>query len=208
MYVDVGGGSVPNSTENSLGRISLRWMILECLRTGTGIRFRIDALKKIGMDQNTLASLSDVQLTVERARPQRFATEDTVAPTPHSATEQEKEWLRQNSTKDTDIGRGTPDSKGNELGLPTIKETTATTGNSASKIEQELRDALSPIYDQLKIWKIWWLPEVIPLRHRVHLEKLRALQGHHWSYATILIVWYASRNRLCSFRQGELWSAT
>jgi hypothetical protein len=35
-------------------RISLRWMILECFRTGSGIRFRKEALIRIGMDQNTL----------------------------------------------------------------------------------------------------------------------------------------------------------
>jgi hypothetical protein len=159
-------------------------MILECFRTGIGIRFRKDALERIGMDQNTLASLSGEQFTVERAHPQRFGTEETVVPTPpHSASP--TEWLHQDSMKDTDIERGTPDSKGNESGLPTIKEMAATTGSPASKIEQELKDALSPIYDQLKIWKIWWFPEVIPLRHRVHcLENLKALQGHHWSYVS------------------------
>ncbi len=162
-------------------------MILECFRTGTGIRFRNDALKRIGMDQNTLTSLSGGQFTVGRARPQRFATEVTVVPTPpHSAfpTEQENEWLHQDSIKDTNIERGTLDYTGDVSELPTMsKEMAATTGGSAFKTEQELKDALSPIYDQLKIWKFWWLPEVIPLRHREHgLENLRALQGHHWSY--------------------------
>ncbi|KAI9430249.1 hypothetical protein BJY52DRAFT_1232453 [Lactarius psammicola] len=184
-HADVGGGSVPNSTENSLARISLRWMILECFRTGTGIRFRKDALKRIGMDQKTLTSLPGGQFTVERARPQRLATDVTVVPSPpHSAfsTEQENEWLRQDFVKDTDI-EGTLDSKANVSELPTMSKEMATmTGSSAFKTEHELKDALSPIYDQLKIWKIWWLPEVIPLRHRVHgLENLSALRGHHWS---------------------------
>ncbi|KAI9442825.1 hypothetical protein BJY52DRAFT_1194667 [Lactarius psammicola] len=184
-HADVGGGSVPNSTENSLARISLRWMILECFRTGTGIRFRKDALKRIGMDQKTLTSLPGGQFTVERARPQRLATDVTVVPSPpHSAfsTEQENEWLRQDFVKDTDI-EGTLDSKANVSELPTMsKEMAAMTSSSAFKTEHELKDALSPIYDQLKIWKIWWLPEVLPLRHRVHgLENLRALRGHHWS---------------------------
>lgn len=179
MYADVGGGSVPNSTANSLARISLRWMILECCRTGIGIRFRKDVLKTIGIvDQKTL----------ERTRPQRLATEDTVIPTPpHSAfpTEQENEWLRQCSSKDTDIEKWTPDSEGNELGLSTIKEMAVSATTSAFEIEEDLKDALSPIYDQLKIWKMWWFPEVIPLRHRVHcLENLKALQGHHWSYVS------------------------
>ncbi|KAI9439734.1 hypothetical protein H4582DRAFT_1942482 [Lactarius indigo] len=184
-HADVGGGSVPNGTENSLARISLRWMVLECFRTGTGIRFRNDALNKIGMSQNTLTSLSGGQFTVECAPPQRSATDDTVVPTPQSSAfpaEKESDWLRQDSIKDTDIERGTVDSK-NVSELPAMsKEMTAVTGSSAIMTEQELKDALSPIYDQLKILKIWWFPEVIPLRHRVHsLEDLMALRGHHWS---------------------------
>ena len=163
-------------------------MILECLRTGSGIRFREEALKRIGMDPNTLTSLSGGQFTVKRARPQRYGTEDTVFPTsPHSAfpTEQENQWIRQDSIKDTDIEKGTPDSKGNTSELPTIKEMAASSGGFAFKTEQELKDALSPIYDQLKIRKIWWLPEVIPLRHRLHgLGDLKTLRGHHWSYVS------------------------
>jgi hypothetical protein len=167
-------------------------MILECFRTGSGIRFRKEVLNKIGMDQNTLASLSDGQFKVERARPQRFATEDTVVPiSPQSLfpfpIKQDNGWLHEDSIKGTgtDIEKETPDSKGNAPELPTIKEMATKTGGSAFETEQELKDALSPIYDQLKIWKIWWLPEVIPLRHRVHcLGDLKALRGHHWSYAS------------------------
>ncbi|KAH9055195.1 hypothetical protein EDB87DRAFT_1688475 [Lactarius vividus] len=190
-HADVGGGSVPNGTKNYLARISLRWMILECFRTGTGIRFREDALRRTGMDQDMLTSLSSGQFTVERARPQRLATDDTVFPTPSPQSsafpaEKESDWLRQDFTKDTDIERGTVDLKENVSELPTMsKEMAATKDSSASMTEQELKDALSPIYDQLKICKIWWLPEVIPLRHRVRcLEDLKALRGHHWSYVS------------------------
>lgn len=35
-----------------------------------------------------------------------------------------------------------------------------------SEEEEELMDALSPIYDQLKIKKGWWLLEVLPLQLR------------------------------------------
>lgn len=139
------------------------------------------------MDQDTLTSLYGGQpTTVERARPQRFATEVTVVPTPppppppHSASqkEQDNELLRQDSIEDTDIERGTLDPIGDHV----FKEVAATTGGSAYKSERDLKDALSPIYDQLKIWKTWWLPEVMPLRHRVHgIENLRALRGNHWS---------------------------
>ncbi|KAI9449825.1 hypothetical protein BJY52DRAFT_1126411 [Lactarius psammicola] len=162
-HADVGGGSVPNSTENSLARISLRWMILECLRTKTGIRFGEDALERIGVDQNALASLSGRYSTDERAPPQRIATERT------------------------------PDPKDNVSGLP---ETAATTSSSALNTE-ELKDALSPIHDQLKKRIIWWLPEVIPLRHRVHgLENSETLRGHHW-------VNFGRPRKVIPIREGE-----
>ncbi|KAI0640161.1 hypothetical protein C8Q77DRAFT_1044697 [Trametes polyzona] len=53
-HCDVGGGSVPDSTRHSLARIPLRWMIRECFRTGTGIRFHGELLKDIGLDPATL----------------------------------------------------------------------------------------------------------------------------------------------------------
>lgn len=49
-YVDVGGGSVRNGTRHALSRISLRWMVRECFKTRTGILFRVQALREIGMD--------------------------------------------------------------------------------------------------------------------------------------------------------------
>lgn len=52
--IDVGGGSVTNDTRNSLARISLRWMIRECFKTKTGILFRKDSFKNVGMDHNSL----------------------------------------------------------------------------------------------------------------------------------------------------------
>ncbi|KAL1951075.1 hypothetical protein VTO73DRAFT_224 [Trametes versicolor] len=49
-HCDVGGGSVPDDTLHSLARIPLRWMIRECFRTRTGIRFHGELLKEIGLD--------------------------------------------------------------------------------------------------------------------------------------------------------------
>ncbi|KAI0673866.1 hypothetical protein C8Q78DRAFT_1076827 [Trametes maxima] len=49
-HCDVGGGSVPDETTHALSRIPLRWMIRECFRTRTGIRFHGELLKEIGLD--------------------------------------------------------------------------------------------------------------------------------------------------------------
>ncbi|KAL5514281.1 hypothetical protein ACEPAG_2369 [Sanghuangporus baumii] len=48
-HCDVGGGSVPNSTPNSLARIPLRWMIRECFLARTGIQFEAESLKALGL---------------------------------------------------------------------------------------------------------------------------------------------------------------
>ncbi|KAI0370474.1 hypothetical protein BV20DRAFT_1035927 [Pilatotrama ljubarskyi] len=53
-HCDVGGGSVPDAMSHSLARIPLRWMIRECFRTNTGIRFHGELLKEIGLDPATL----------------------------------------------------------------------------------------------------------------------------------------------------------
>ncbi|RPD64674.1 hypothetical protein L227DRAFT_571135 [Lentinus tigrinus ALCF2SS1-6] len=53
-HCDIGGGSVENSTTFSLARIPLRWMVRECFKANTGIRFHAESLKHIGLDPATL----------------------------------------------------------------------------------------------------------------------------------------------------------
>ena len=43
-----------NDQKHALSRIPLRWMVRECFRTGTGIRFHAELLKDIGLDPATL----------------------------------------------------------------------------------------------------------------------------------------------------------
>ena len=52
--LDVGGGSVADDTPHTLARIPLRWMIRECFKTNTGIRFHGELLKRIGLDPGAL----------------------------------------------------------------------------------------------------------------------------------------------------------
>ncbi|EJF67348.1 hypothetical protein DICSQDRAFT_77001 [Dichomitus squalens LYAD-421 SS1] len=53
-HCDVGGGSVADSEKHSLARIPLRWMVRECFRTNTGIRFHAELLKDVGLDPQNL----------------------------------------------------------------------------------------------------------------------------------------------------------
>ncbi|KAH9932126.1 uncharacterized protein BXZ73DRAFT_101501 [Epithele typhae] len=49
-HCDVGGGNVTSDVPHSLSRIPLRWMIRECFKMDTGIRFHGELLRRIGMD--------------------------------------------------------------------------------------------------------------------------------------------------------------
>ena len=51
---DIGGGSVPNNTRNSLARIPLRWMIRECYKLNIGICFDEEKFKVIGINPESL----------------------------------------------------------------------------------------------------------------------------------------------------------
>jgi len=53
-HCDVGGGSVPNNTRNSLARIPLRWMVREIFTLKIGILFHQEMFRDIGMDHTKL----------------------------------------------------------------------------------------------------------------------------------------------------------
>jgi hypothetical protein len=49
---------------------------------------------------------------------------------------------------------------------PNGDDTTAPPEPVLTEEEEELRDALSPVYDQLSLKWIWWLLEFIPMKHK------------------------------------------
>ncbi|KAI0368947.1 hypothetical protein BV20DRAFT_947314 [Pilatotrama ljubarskyi] len=117
-HCDVGGGSVANDVPHTLARIPLRWMIRECFKTNTGIRFHAELLKRIGLNP---AALHPVVLDrPPPVQPQPEVHLKTVAPPVPETTEE----------------------------------------------EHEVRDALSPVYDQLALAPYWWALEFLPMKHR------------------------------------------
>ncbi|THH07892.1 hypothetical protein EW145_g3071 [Phellinidium pouzarii] len=240
-HCDVGGGSVPNSTPESLARIPLRWMIRECFLARTGIQFEADRLYDFGLDPTTLyprvlkrpdASDDSVPPPVP---PERFV-KDQMGETKHGARTDGTEGrsrlggacttiadekkkascappLPRERTKDISTdgtlvdyhGDGVESKTGEVLhvyvedasivekipptpsdeddalhGMPTLgasKESPAigTTTASATlpvsdyETEADKLDACSPIYDQLKLAKYWWLLEYLPVRERMQL---------------------------------------
>ncbi|KAH6909130.1 hypothetical protein BKA70DRAFT_226359 [Coprinopsis sp. MPI-PUGE-AT-0042] len=144
-HCDVGGGSVSNKTRHSLARIPLRWMIRECFKANTGILFLSDRFPSIGMDPTTLYP---------------YVTPRPPMPPLNDLT------LRKHPTVEIPI-RLHSMLKKSSTNL-TIAKAAASTEPAflASEEEEELRDALSPIYDQLTVAKRWWILEIVPMSLR------------------------------------------
>jgi uncharacterized protein (DUF2235 family) len=139
VHCDIGGGSVPNGTRNSLARIPLRWMIRECFKTNSGILFHRSMFNKIGLDPDSL-------YPHVRERPPPIYQ----SPLPP-------------------LEPGTPDSLRRQTipHPPIIKDDPTVIvysdgGKFVNEEEEDLADALCPMYDQLQIAPHWWILEVIP----------------------------------------------
>ncbi|KAF8996538.1 hypothetical protein BDQ17DRAFT_1429685 [Cyathus striatus] len=143
-HCDVGGGSVSNKTRYSLARIPLRWMIRECFKTGSGIMFDSESLKTIGLDPSTL-----YPFVTPRPPPASLGTnkieKHPAVPIPLR--------LQARLKKKDKIPELNPESK--HVPPPFLSEE-----------DEEIRDALSPKYDQLKLKKTWWILEIIPMQLR------------------------------------------
>ncbi|KAI0299806.1 hypothetical protein BC826DRAFT_993448 [Russula brevipes] len=153
-HCDIGGGSVPNDTRNSLARIPLRWMIRQCFLTKSGIQFHREAFKDIGIDPNTLFPFVITRPKALKAT----ACSAAEAETPSHTAEATDATLT-----------------GSVQGSPTAASTFKT------EEDEELADALTRIYDELKLSKFWWLLEILPMRHRVQSRE-NALWNSEWRY--------------------------
>ncbi|RDX42989.1 hypothetical protein OH76DRAFT_1253027 [Lentinus brumalis] len=77
-HCDIGGGSVADSTTFKLARIPLRWMVRECFKANTGIRFHAELFKHIGLDPVTL----NVPKRPEGIEPEVHHLRADIAPAP------------------------------------------------------------------------------------------------------------------------------
>ena len=155
MNIDVGGGSVPNHTRNSLARIPLRWMIRECFKTKSGIKFESEKLRHIGLDPSTL--LYDENGDIPKRPPPAEVNSAKIEKAP-APKKQPNILVRAWRGVKTFLGFGSPAEDTPHLDdgppPPTTEE------------EEELKDALSPMYDQLELKWIWKVLEYLPLTTR------------------------------------------
>jgi len=144
-HCDIGGGAVSNKTRHSLARIALRWMVRECFKTNTGIMFKSDALREIGLDPTTL-----YPYIAPRPLPLPLADHRIQNPPAVPIPIRPHMFLKKKKV-DPEVQKILAEAKIPFLG---------------TEEEEELRDAMSPKYDQLKIKKSWWLLEILPMRLR------------------------------------------
>ncbi|KAI0268250.1 hypothetical protein BC834DRAFT_683471 [Gloeopeniophorella convolvens] len=151
-HCDVGGGSVKNGTRYSLARIPLRWMVRECFRAGTGIQFHRDSFKEIGIDPSSLYHTL------------------TTRPPPLPPTQK---WF----DKANEATHASECNDGTMTHCVLASDDAAAT--FVSEEEEEVVDALMPIYDMLSIYKCWWILEILPLRYRLQNAK-ESTWYHEW----------------------------
>ena len=112
-------------------------MIRQCFLANTGIQFHREAFREIGMDPATIL----------HPRPPALKASAYVPPTQNGSSAHVAE-----------------PSEGTVIDEVQASPTAASTFKSEE--DEELVDALSPIYDELKLSWGWWILEFIPLRHR------------------------------------------
>ncbi len=121
-------------------------MIRECFKAETGIMFDSERLRDIGLDPATLYPFV-------MPRPPALSVGSAMIPTGRTKTllpvsDESQTFAQEVSIEGPPIG---------------------------TEEEEELRDALSLKYDQLKLSKSWWILELVPL-----LEFRQQLENGKW----------------------------
>ncbi|TFK63441.1 hypothetical protein BDN72DRAFT_826641 [Pluteus cervinus] len=192
-HCDIGGGSVTNDVRYSLSRISLRWMVRECFKAKTGIMFNVEGLRRLGMDPNRL--YPEVKPRPKPLHPTLHKPCEPKEVTPKPIHKRISgfvtEWLGPRRSKEKKVTNsagktigsladewlqkldgdmeGTNDEWLKTEGRGELEKLTADRRaiiDVGTEEEEELYDALSRIYDQLKAAKGWWILEYLPLTSR------------------------------------------
>lgn len=169
--IDIGGGSVANSTRNSLARIPLRWMIRECFKMNTGIQFEAERLKEVGLDPATL-------WPVVLPRPPPLPVPKQLGPPASESSNTDQDQTKRSSSMDKTPVRSEAAETRGAIDLTDVDEIGEDGGDgTAEKVRtfvseeiEELDDAMCPLYDQLVLAKGWWILELLPMRQRVQKD--------------------------------------
>lgn len=174
-HSDVGGGAVEDAVRYSLADISLRWMVKEVVLSQCGIRFDDEALRRADVDVSTIMLVSPTQPNVEIISEVEAGP---VLPTPLASPGSPGEdgsgehMLRKGKNKDVE-----------ELDWP-----------------QE-QDVLTDTHDELKIQRMWWLLEMLPMKFT--WQAADGTWKSKWGCA--LMKSYTILTDLHALHQSQLW---
>ncbi|KAK7464107.1 hypothetical protein VKT23_006271 [Stygiomarasmius scandens] len=163
-HCDVGGGAVPNETRNSLSRIPLRWMIRQTFLANTGIMFHREMLRDVGLDPATLWPVVHPRPTAVRSLDHSSALRAAGAA---SVSESQIPTQSQSSSSRTD-------------GVHRTRLRSIFLQNFTSEEEEDYKDALSGINDELESVKAWWILELLPQRVKYQNEKDEWVERVAW----------------------------
>ena len=191
---------MPNTERYSLARIPLRWMIRECFKTETDILFDVQGLRDLGLDVSTLnlpmpprppplpvhdAAIQHVprkraEKVPQKSPPQKSPSQKSPSPIQRFTSLFSRVEEQPHSFPHAAVDRAEIEETNDEK-----KTDSEGTGIKAEEIpigseEEELKDALSPIYDCLKLRRGWWIPEVLPLKIRYQLGDKRWVERWMW----------------------------
>lgn len=137
---DIGGGNVQDDITVSLAQITLRWMVEQVIQSQCEILFNSDELARIGF---TVPPLS---------RHPPVTPRDQVLPDSNTNGISLVASGIETTRDATDTGAHVVPESPNEPKQPT----------SSLDIYPEHSDAIAPLFDELKISKLWWSLEILP----------------------------------------------
>ena len=190
LTLDVGGGSVDDSVVYSLANPPLRWMIKETIARGAGIQYKELPLISFGVDptsgrstirSNTINSrrdpftglriqpLSDETALTISDSPVEGITSAARGPVPTEATNPDSSLIKrlgfkQKSSFKEDAGDAKHADGKSSMYSSSFDDTADKALEQQRKELPDYHDAVSPLYDQLKISPIWYLLEILPIR--------------------------------------------
>ncbi len=119
-------------------------MIRECFRTNTGILFKTERLKDIGLDLDTL------HLHVDEASPRYAHSPHNMLPGSPSPPIESTSTLR-SANGTTTVNSGAPEGQLE----PQVH---------VDEESEEVKDALCPTHDMLVYNRWWWIVEFLPVK--------------------------------------------
>jgi len=138
-HSDVGGGAVEDTVRYSLADISLRWMVKQVVLSQCGIKFDETALRRADINISTIVLAGPAQPTVEQV------------------------WRRKSEAEAGVSSPSSPISHGDDTSGDYIIQKGKDRDIEAQTWPQE-QDILADIHDELKLQRMWWLLELMPMK--------------------------------------------